>query len=513
MLFSGGPDLHPVIATRAGKLEGRIEQGICVFRGIPYARALRWRPPAPPESWSGVRPALHFGAAAPQLAPRIPFADRLIGARSREQNEDCLTLNVWTPGQDGRRRPVLVWIHGGAFALGSGSTALYDGLHLAHKGVVVVTFNYRLGALGFLDLSARWPGRFAANLGLRDQIAALAWVREHIESLGGDPENVTIFGESAGGMSVGTLLGTPSAQGLFQRAIAQSGAADHVSSPERAARIAEAFLAELGARSPDSLLAAPVAALLAAQTTMRVGVVDGTLPWQPSVDGDLLPLPPREQIAKGLARDVPLLVGTNRDEWKLFLLGDRKARRLDEAALRRRLARALPGNDARGAALAERAFAAYRGDASPRAGASPSESWQSFQADRIFHAPAHRLAALHSVHAKTFAYRFDWAPPGLRRVLGACHGIEIPFVFGTLREPPLAPLFFFAPGAGRLSARVQRAWLAFARCGDPGHDDLPEWPAYDATRRATLVFAPRCRVHDAPFAHAVRFWGELEAES
>jgi para-nitrobenzyl esterase len=255
--------------------------------------------------------------------------------------------------------------------------------------------------------------------------------------------------------------------------------------------------------------------VLAAQlrATERIGLFDGRLPWQPSVDADLLPLPPREQVAKGLARELPLLVGTNRDEWKLFLLGDSKARRLDEGALRRRLARALPGNDVRGAALAERAFAAYRGAAAPRAGASFSESWESFQADRIFHAPAHRLAELQSAHAPTFAYRFDWAPPGLRRWLGACHGIEIPFVFGTLREPPLAPLFFFAPGAARLAARVQRAWLAFARSGDPGHEDLPEWPAYDATRRATLVFAPRCKVADAPYAEALRFWSELEAAS
>ncbi|HVN37095.1 MAG TPA: carboxylesterase family protein, partial [Myxococcota bacterium] len=343
--------MHPVVATRAGRLAGRLEQGVRVFRGVPYARASRWESPLPPEAWSGVREAVRFGASAPQQAPHLPLAGRLIGARTREQSEACLSLNVWTPGLDGRRRPVLVWIHGGAFVMGSGSTALYDGMRLAHHGVVVVTLNYRLGALGFLDLSARWPERFVANAGLRDQIAALAWVREHIEAFGGDPENVTIFGESAGGMSVATLLGTPAAQGLFRRAIAQSGAADHVSSQERAAEIADCFLDALDARTPDALLAAPVAALLDAQlrTVERVGLFDGRLPWQPSVDGELLPLPPREQIAKGLARGVPLLVGTNRDEWKLFLLGDRRARRLDEGALRRRLARALPGNDPRGA--------------------------------------------------------------------------------------------------------------------------------------------------------------------
>jgi para-nitrobenzyl esterase len=491
-----------------------------VFRGIPYARAprgaLRWQAPEPPEPWQGVRPATDFGAAAPQSAPVMPLVRRLIGARARQQNQDCLSLNVWTPGTDGRPRPVMVWIHGGAFVLGSGSTGLYDGLRLARSGgVVVVTLNYRLGALGFLDLAALWPGRFVPNAGLRDQIAALRWVREHIAQFGGDPEHVTIFGESAGGMSVATLLGTPAAQGLFQRAIAQSGAADHVSTPARAARCAEVFLEELDVRTPEALVESPTPAILAAQAraSLRMGFVDGALPWQPSVDGDLLPLPPREQIGKGMARDVSLLVGTNRDEWKLFLLGDRKARNLDEAALRRRLARALPGQDGSGRALAERAFDAYRRGAASRA-ATPGQTWEAFQSDRIFHVPAHRVAELHSPHAPhTFAYLFRWSPPGLRRFVGACHGIEIPFVFGTLREPLLAPLFAFSPGAGRLSARMQRAWVAFARSGDPGHEDLPEWPAYDATRRATLSFDTRCQVEDSPFDAALRFWGALERES
>jgi para-nitrobenzyl esterase len=370
----------------------------------------------------------------------------------------------------------------------------------------VVTLNYRLGALGFLDLGSRWPGRFAANAGLLDQIAALAWVRAHAERFGGDPERVTIFGESAGGMSVATLLGTPAAQGLFHRAIAQSGAADHVSSAKRAAQVTDTFLEQLGVRDADALLAAPLPAILAAQnrTALRLGFSEGLLPWQPSVDGQLLPLPPREQVAKGLARGVPLLVGTNRDEWKLFMLGDRKARRLDRAGFERRLARALTGRDARGRAFAELALESYRDERA-------SDAWERFQSDRVFHVPAHRLAEHQSAHgAPTYAYLFQWHPPALRRWLGSCHGLEIPFVFGTLREPILAPLFAFAPGVSRLSARMQAAWAAFARSGDPRHDDLPEWPAYDASRRATLAFGPRCRVKDAPFDAALRFWSEVE---
>jgi para-nitrobenzyl esterase len=500
--------VHPIVTTRSGKVEGRLVGRMHLFRGIPYARAprgaLRWQPPQPEEPWTGVRSARGFGPAAPQNAPRLPLAGTLIGAGP--QSEDCLTLNVWTPGLDGAHRPVLVWLHGGAFVLGSGATGLYDGRRLARNAdAVVVTLNYRLGALGFLDLGARWPGRFAANAGLRDQIAALAWVREHAERFGGDPERVTIFGESAGGMSVATLLGTPAAQGLFQRAIAQSGAAEHVSPAARAAQVSELFLEELGARDADALLAAPVPAILAAQNraAARLGFHEGLLPWQPTVDGELLPLPPREQIAKGLARGVPLLVGTNQDEWKLFTLGDRRGRRLDAAGFERRLGRALSGVD-RGRGLVQRACESYRG-------VRPADAWERFQSERVFHVPAHRLASLHSAHgAPTYAYLFQWTPPALGRWLGACHGIEIPFVFGTLRGTPLAPLFAFAPGAARLSARMQAAWSAFARDGDPGHDDLPEWPAYDATRRATLALGARCRVQDAPFDEALRFWGEVE---
>jgi carboxylesterase type B len=315
---------------------------------------------------------------------------------------------------------------------------------------------------------------------------------------------VTIFGESAGGMSVATLLGTPAAQGLFQRAIAQSGAAEHVSPAARAAQVCEHFLEELGARDVDALLAAPVPAILAAQNraAARLGFNEGLLPWQPTVDGELLPLPPREQIAKGLARGVPLLVGTNQDEWKLFTLGDRSGRRLDAAGFERRLGRALSGVD-RGRGLVQRACESYRG-------VLPADAWERFQSERVFHVPAHRLASLHSAHGATYAYLFQWTPPALGRWLGACHGIEIPFVFGTLRGAPLAPLFAFAPGAARLSARMQAAWAAFARDGDPGHDDLPEWPAYDATRRATLGLGARCRVQDAPFDEALRFWAEVE---
>jgi para-nitrobenzyl esterase len=437
----------------------------------------------------------------------MALVQNLIGAAAGAQSQDCLFLNVWTPRADGKRRPVLVWLHGGAFVMGSGSTALYAGARLARLGdVVVVTVNYRLGALGYLNLRelGSGPSPPAANLGLRDQIAALEWVRDNIEAFGGDPDNVTLFGESAGGMSVGTLLGTPRARGLFHRAILQSGAAHNVMSQENATQVADQFMRDLGVVDLSAIQTASVSDILAAQrsTTAKLGLALGSMAWQPSVDGDLLPTPPLEAIEKGRARDVPILVGTNRDEWKLFMLGDRKARSMDIPALRRRLERALRGDGT----LVERALETYR---SARGG-NPSELWQNFQSDRIFHYPAHRLAQLQAAHnPNTYAYLFSWAPPIVGQRVGACHGIEIPFVFGTLREPVLRPLFGLTQGARQLSDRMMRAWIAFARTGRPAHADLSDWPAYGEAR-TTQVLAAHCRLVDSPFEPALSFWADRE---
>jgi para-nitrobenzyl esterase len=510
-----------VIQTRCGKLEGTTERGIQVFRGIPFARPpigpLRFRPPEPTRPWQGVRPAREFRASAPQSPPVTRLIQQAVGAAPGGQSEDCLVLNVFTPAADARKRPVMVWIHGGAFVMGSGSTRLYSGSYLARRGdLVVVSINYRLGALGFLNLHALRPGddSAASNLGLRDQIAALEWVRDNIETFGGDPENVTIFGESAGGMSVATLLGTPRARGLFRRAIAQSGAAHNVSSQDDALAVAERFLFELGldGRDGDALCALPVAEILRAQrdTSVAFGMPGGNLPWQPSVDGDLLAEAPLDAIAGGLAARVPLLVGTNRDEWKLFMLGDPKGRRLDEPGLRRRFERVLAGLGVRGEPLAERALEAYLGNGSGSGRASPRDRWVAFQSDRIFHVPASRLAERQSAHsAGTFAYRFDWTLPWLGDRLGAFHGLEIPFVFGTLREPALRAAIGWSRSARKLSRRMQDAWIAFARTGSPAHDGLPPWPAHERQRRSTMIFGRECAVRERPFEERHGFWEKL----
>jgi para-nitrobenzyl esterase len=459
-----------IVETRSGRVRGRAERGVLAFRGIPYAAPpvgkRRLRAPEPPSPWGGVRDARSAGPGAPQFGSRRgALFTRIAGAVATSEN--CLTLDVVTPAADGARRPVLVWIHGGAFVMGAGSALVYGGEGLSKRGdVVVVTLNYRLGALGWLALGDVAPSAgFEANLGLRDQIAALEWVQDNIAAFGGDPANVTLFGESAGGMSVGALLGTPSARGLFARAIAQSGAADNCSTRAHAEQVGRTFLAALGLTPAEAgkLADVPLPALLSAQreTMMRLAFALPGLPFQPAVDGDVLPAPPLEAIAGGSASGVPLLVGTNRDEWNLFLLGDAKARALDEAGLRRRFTRWLEPD------AAARAYALYR-EALPRA--SPRARWGAYQTHRVFLAPADRLAAAQAPNAPTWSYLFSWSPPLLRRPLGACHALEVPLVFGTFRHPLLRGLYV---GGARAAAReLESAWLAFARGGRPG-----AWPS------------------------------------
>ncbi len=313
-----------VVETAYGRLQGSEENGVQVWKGVPFAAppvgALRYRPPQPPAIWSGVREATAFGPTAPQLPSPL---NNLFGREQQLSAEDCLYLNVWSPAADGAKRPVLFWIHGGAFTGGSGSTPWYDGASFARNGdVVVVTINYRLGLLGFLHLADLGGASFAAtgNLGILDQVAALRWVKQNIAAFGGDPDNVTIFGESAGGMSVGTLLGTPSAQGLFHKAILQSGAAHTVRGREAATGIArEALkLLEVDAGNVERLRELSVEQILAAQAKLAVSRASGGLFAQPVVDGEALPRPPLEAVANGVAAGVPLLLGTNLDEMKLF---------------------------------------------------------------------------------------------------------------------------------------------------------------------------------------------------
>ena len=394
---------------------------------------------------------------------------------------------------------MLVWIHGGAFTIGSGSQRMYDARPLAKRGdVVIVTINYRLGALGFLPLE---DAEAAPNAGLLDQVAALQWVRANIGAFGGDPANVTIFGESAGGMSVGCLLGMPAAHGLFDRAIPMSGAAHQVNAADTAARVLADFCRELGVPAGDlaALRAAPVDALLAAQARTEVSYVGAPIRmgFRPNVDGRSLPVRPIETIRAGLSRQVPVLVGATRDEWRLFGLMDPEAFKLDDAALVRRIELRAPGHG-------ESLVGAYR---AARPDASAADLFFAIETDRLFRVPAVRLAEAQCAHQPhTFAYLFTWESPMLGGRLGACHGIDVPFAFGLIGTPGAEKFVGGGPAAHALADDVTASWLGFARAGDPGHAGLPGWPGFDAQRRPTMIFGPRCELAQDPLGAERAAW-------
>jgi para-nitrobenzyl esterase len=498
--------MSAIVETGLGKLEGFESDGVRVFRGVPFAvppvGERRFRAPEPAKPWAGVRDATGYGAACiqpPLMLRMLPGFD--IG----EQSEDCLYLNVYTPSaaSPSNRKPVLVWIHGGAFVIGAGSQSIYDGTKLARRGdVVVVTINYRLGALGFLELGG--ADGATSNAGLLDQVLALEWVRDHIEAFGGDPSDVTIFGESAGGMSVGTLLGTPAARGLFAKAIPQSGACQAIHSRESAAALAAAFAKQLGTTAADvaTLRAVPADKLLAAQQVLSMELLSGggeqLLPFQPSIDGTVLARHPLDLVREGAARDVRLLVGTTRDEWKIFGMMDAELRQLDAERIEHRLKARLPHADV------AKLVAGYRAS---RPGADWSTIWLAIETDRVFRIPAIRTAEAQLPHQRdVFMYLYSWESPGFGGLFGACHAIEIAFVFGCTDLEGGEHFVGKGEAVDQLAARTMDAWLGFAKHGDPNHADLCDWPRYDTSRRATLEFAPSCRLLDDPFGEERRLW-------
>ncbi len=500
------------VMTSRGRLRGSREGGLAVFRGVPYASPPvgdgRFRAPEPAATWDGTRDATAFGAAAPQ-PPRQQVASIFAGAFSagdREISEDCLNLNIWTPGLDDARRPVMVWIHGGGFRTGTGSSPMYDGATLSRRGdVVIVTINYRLGPVGFL-FAEELGG---ANFGLLDQVAALRWVQEEIRAFGGDPDNVTIFGESAGGKSVETLLATPAARGLFHRAIAQS-TYDPPMSPEQASSAARQYLAHLGMERPDAerLRSLPLADLIDAQVRLAEATMaaeggimgGGGASFGPVVDGDSLPKYPREALADGAASEVALIAGTNLDESRLFGAMAPGTADMDAATVIARIAATLTDGDAGRATATYEAYRTAR--EARRERAAPADVWFAVQTDRTFRYHSIRVAEAQAKHQpSTYMYLFTQPTPLYEGALGSCHALEVPFVFGT-NHGDLAPLTGTGAGVEALARAMQDAWLAFARTGDPNHKGLPVWPAFTSKRRATMVLGTQQDVA----------YGPLEAE-
>lgn len=497
-----------IVQTQSGQVRGTPETGSgYVFRGIPYASppvgALRWRPPEPVPRWHGIRDAAAFGPMCPQ-PPAGGLAAQILP--SEAESEDCLTCNIWTPGIGAEKYPVAVWIHGGGFIMGSGSWP--SGSAFARDGIVLVTFNYRVGPLGFLhldDLFDDFSG--TGNLGIRDQIFLLRWVRDNIAAFGGDPDRVTVFGESAGAISVGTLLASPPAKGLFQQAITQSGAAHHARSRQTATAVTRHVCNTLGV-SPgdhDALMGAPAGALVEAAFDLVVsgaleslsgseGALGGDMVFMPVIDGDILHQRPIEAVRGGSAAGVSLLSGVNEDEWKLVVYGMGAAATASIPIPD--YTRFEPGTGVAGDVLAGR-YAALM------PGCSDHEIYCAVQSDNVFTVPARRLADAQAGHGPVYAYLFGWRTPVMGHVLGACHGLDIPFVFDRLDEA--AALVGDTPPC-LLAKTMHTAWVEFIRSGRPAAPSLPDWPLYRTGERATMRFDEHSRLVFDPHCERAALW-------
>ena len=499
-----------VVDTTLGRLRGRREGGLEVFRGVPYARPpvgeLRLRPPQPATAWQGERDAGHFGAAPLQTSDGM--AERLGLFPSGELSEDCLTLNLWSPGVADGLRPVMLWIHGGAFLQGAGSVPLYSGASLAARGdVVVVTLNYRVGALGFACLPDDAGG---ANFGLLDQIAALRWLRRELSHFGGDARRITVFGESAGAGSITALLAMPEAAGLFRRAIIQSPAPGGMLDRSEAQARTLLLTDELGIAAGDfeRLRKAPAEALLGAQAVLAAaGPYSKGMLYMPVVDGSTLPAFPLARIEAGSAAPVDVMIGTTRDEMRLFNLTS-PTDTIDDALLEVIVAAQLPPGLADPKGEAVRAVSRYRELRSARGESSAAgDLFCEMQTDLSMRHPATELAAQQArFNPNTYMYLFAWPSALLGGALGACHVIDIPFVLGNLSAPGMREFAGSGATAEELSRAVMDAWLAFAREGAPSHASAGTWPGYEATRRSTMRIDHRWTLLEAPLEEERLVW-------
>ncbi len=492
------------VQTTSGSLKGIHEDGLYVFKGVPYAAPpigeFRWLPPQPIQPWSGVRSAENFGPICPQSNMPTPIPGRK--PSEEPQDENCLFLNIWTPGINDDKKAVMVWIHGGAFTHGSGSSPMNPGSTLPKRGgIILVSINYRLGVLGFLRLTDLTNGQIPStgNEALLDQIAALRWVKDNISNFGGDPDNVTVFGESAGAESIGALLAMPGSKGLFQKAILQSGASKS-QSIDRANRAAEIYIKALGISNSDVDNLRSLSTEKLIQTHTQLGMAAGG--FGPVRDGEILPDVPLNVIEKGSAIDVTILAGSNLEEAKLFavIMGS-SVLNMDEESMVNRLKNLVPEKylpdliEEYRVALATRVLPV-----------TPFEIYTAIQGDQHFRMPNIRLCEIQEKLDKpSFGYVFNWksAAPGF----GACHALDVGFIFGNLNEE----FHGCTPEAWRLAGHMQDAWIAFAKTGDPSCPSLGKWPRYGKERNM-MVFSGKSRVETAPYELERAAWDGIPNE-
>jgi para-nitrobenzyl esterase len=485
---AAGDSPGPVVETTAGKIRGAVENKVAVFRGVPYGDSTggeaRFLPPAKPRPWSGVKDALELGHRSPQgpstLIPEVAAVDA-----NEPAGEDCLVLNVWTPSATPRqKRPVMVWMHGGGFVAGSGGFKIYNGANLAAKhDVVVVTLNHRLNAFGYLYLADLGDAKFAnaSNAGMLDLIAALQWVRDNIANFGGDPSNVTIFGQSGGGAKVCTLLAMPAAQGLFHRAIVESGAALTGIPRAAATKASEAFLAKLGLKPNqlNELQKLPADRIAAALAGGRFG---------PVVDGKTLPANPFDPTAPEISANVPLLIGTTQTEVTFF--AGQQLDPIDDAAMRARVQQTFRASNE----ATDKIIAAYKqvDPAISNIDIALESASDAFAWTNAITAAERKLAL---AKAPAYMYYFKWRSPVRDGKLKAMHCMEIPFVFDDVDSG--VPMTGSGQDRYALASKISAAWVAFARTGNPSHKGLA-WPAYSTAQRATMVFDDKTEVVDDP---------------
>lgn len=510
-----------IVQTSNGPVRGLVDGGIQTFKGLRYGAptggANRFMPPRKPESWKDVQEAVAFGNSAPQgiipgldVGKKSPIAELMGHTEGEPSDEDCLFLNLWTPAlNDGQKRPVMVWLHGGAFALGSGSTPIYDGRPLSTQGdVVVITVNHRLDALGYTQLDKVLGPEYASSgmVGMLDIVAVLEWVRDNAAAFGGDPDNVTIFGESGGGWKVSVILAMPKANGLFHRAIIQSGPGLKMTPKSTGEMLATNLLEELNISSSDAikLLEVPTAELMAAAGRAAARPLPGkdsrigfsAVGFAPVVDGIALPRDPFDPDAPEISADVPIMIGTTAQEASQFLLHDPKFGHYSWEDIEERLEPSFKEQAAPALALYRRRDPA----------ASPTDVLVDILTQSGMIAMSIKLAErkLDQNAAKVWFYRLAWGTPALDGKLKATHALDLPLVFNTTEAVP--KLVGPGPDPQAVAMQMSMTWIAFAQNGDPNNPTIPNWPSYTIEDRDVMFFDVNSHVISDPDEDTRLFW-------